>query len=179
MCRPSFRRRTLPASFGRWGAEVMENRAPLGFRWRDENFAVGVARSSPRRGRVGIMQQWRRSTFRASSLDGEWHRVKVTVSHAAGTLDAGRSSTPRRNVLSEEVALTEADDARDYYFEYRDTGWQFAVASKRRRGPPFIGRNSCNRNPCHAASPRVRGTLNILDAMAPIRSSRSMRSLTS
>jgi glycosyltransferase involved in cell wall biosynthesis len=53
------------------------------------------------------------------SFDREWHWVKVTVSHVAGNPMLSLFD-PRRNLLAGEVALKEAKDNRNYYFEYRD-----------------------------------------------------------
>ena len=60
--------------------------------------------------------------FPGLSFDREWYWVKVTVSHVAGKPMLSLFN-PHRNVLSEEVGLTEADDARDYYFEFRNNGF--------------------------------------------------------
>jgi len=55
------------------------------------------------------------------SFDQEWHWVKVTVSHVAGTPMLSMFD-PQRNVLAEEIELAATHDARDYYFEYRNNG---------------------------------------------------------
>jgi hypothetical protein len=61
--------------------------------------------------------------FPGLSFDREWYWVKVTVSHVAGKPMLSLFD-PHRNVLSEEVGLTEANDARDYYFEFRNNGFK-------------------------------------------------------
>ena len=108
--------------------------------------------------------------FPGLSFDREWYWVKVTVSHVAGKPMLSLFN-PHRNVLSEEVGLTEADDARDYYFEFRNNGFK-SLLLRNGEGPQrFLGRNSCDRNPCHAGPSRVRGTLKFPGRQGSIRSS--------